>query len=278
MEINDLRIFQKVAYEKSISKAALKLGYAQSNITMRVKVLENELNTSLFTRNNNGAILTTNGEKLLSYADKIISLVDEARDEFLIPKDNLKLTIGATQTLSASRLPKLFTLFHKKHPKVSLVLKTEKEEALLDMLLKGDLDGIFIYDGYISNKVKEVFSFKEKVALISCNKIHDIKDITAPVIINTDKNCPYGKLINKWCSTPNSGHVSIIEFDSLESIITGVASGLGVALLPVSILPKNNNFYIYDLGEHYNELKVKFVIHGENKCTDELRRFIGILD
>lgn len=34
MEINNLRIFQAVAYEKSISKAALKLGYAQSNITM----------------------------------------------------------------------------------------------------------------------------------------------------------------------------------------------------------------------------------------------------
>ena len=54
MEINDLRIFQMVACEKSISKAALNLGYAQSNITMRIKVLENELNTTLFTRNNRG--------------------------------------------------------------------------------------------------------------------------------------------------------------------------------------------------------------------------------
>lgn len=92
MEINDLRIFQMVAYEKSISKAALNLGYAQSNITMRIKVLENELNTTLFTRNNRGVILTPNGEKLLQYTDKIITLVDEVTEEFSSSKisENVK--------------------------------------------------------------------------------------------------------------------------------------------------------------------------------------------
>ena len=87
MEINDLRIFQTVAYEKSISKAALKLGYAQSNITMRIKLLENKLNTTLFIRNNKGTIITSNGEKLLKYADKILQLIDEVNERFRVMTD-----------------------------------------------------------------------------------------------------------------------------------------------------------------------------------------------
>ncbi|WP_243099172.1 LysR family transcriptional regulator [Clostridium sp. MF28] len=117
MEINDLRIFQIVAYEKSISKAALRLGYAQSNITMRIKLLENKLNTTLFIRNNKGTVITPNGEKFLKYADKILELIDEVNDEFLTPKISSTIKIGATQTISASVLPNYFIYFMRKIPK-----------------------------------------------------------------------------------------------------------------------------------------------------------------
>ncbi|MGG7178339.1 LysR family transcriptional regulator [Clostridium paraputrificum] len=276
MEINDLRIFQIVAYEKSISKAALSLGYAQSNITMRIKVLENELNTTLFIRNNKGTTITTHGEKLLQYADKIIKLVDEATEEFIIPKINSKLTIGATQTISASRLPKLFTLFHEKNPTVSLVLKTEKQEVLFDKLIKDELDGAFIYDNYTSINVKEIFSFIEEIALISSTNINDTSNITTPIIVNTDNQCPYGQLLKKWFAINNSNPTTIIEFDTLESILNGVTAGLGVSLLPKNILPEKHNFHVYDLRDDFKALKVKFVINEHGKFNDSLKSFIGI--
>lgn len=276
MEINDLRIFQMVAYEKSISKAALNLGYAQSNITMRIKVLENELNTTLFTRNNRGVTVTPNGEKLLEYADKIIALVDEATEEFSSSKISSKLTIGATQTISASRLPKLFALFYDKNPSVSLVLKTDKQEVLLDKLSKHELDGAFIYDEYPSIKFKEVFSFMEETVLVSSTPIKDINNITTPIIVNTDTYCPYGKLLKKWFAINHLSPVNILEFDTLESILNGVNSGLGVSLLPKSILPKNNNFHVYDLGEDFNKLKLKFIINDHVKLNASLKSFIDI--
>lgn len=276
MEINDLRIFQMVAYEKSISKAALNLGYAQSNITMRIKVLENELNSTLFIRNNKGTTITQNGEKLLQYADKIIKLVDEATEEFIISKTNSKLTIGATQTISASRLPKLFTLFHDKNPEVSLVLKTEKQEVLLDKLMKHELDGAFIYDKYTSIKVKEIFSFIEETGLISSTTINDISNITTPIIVNADNHCPYRQLLKKWFTVNRSNPINIIEFDTLESILNGVNTGLGVSLLPKSILPENHNFHVYDLRDNFKKLKVKFVVNDHWKLNDSLKSFIDI--
>lgn len=275
MEINDLRIFKMVAYKKSISKAALNLGYAQSNITMRIKVLENELNTTLFTRNNKGTAITSHGEKLLQYADKIIELVDEATEEFAIPNINSKLTLGATQTISASRLPKLFTLFHEKKPKVSLVLKTETQEVLLDKLIKNELDGAFIYDNYTSTKVREIFSFKEEIALISSRTINDTSNITTPIIVNTDNQCPYGYLLKKWFTINNSSP-TIIEFDTLEAILNGIIAGLGVSLLPKSILPKKHNFHVYDLRDNFKSLKVKFVVNEHWKFNNSLKSFIDI--
>lgn len=276
MEINDLRIFQMVAYEKSISKAALTLGYAQSNITMRIKLLENELNTTLFVRNNKGATITFDGEKLLEYADKIIELVDEVTEEFTLSIADSKLRIGATQTISASSLPKLFTLFHEKNPIISLVLKTERQHALLDSLIKDEIDGAFIYNEYTSAKVKKIFSFTEEFALISSTNINDTSNITAPIIVTTDNNCPYRRFLEKWFITNGSNPSTIIEFDTLESILKGITEGLGVSLLPKSILPKKHNFYVYDLGANFKELTIKFVINESIKFNASLKSFIDI--
>lgn len=276
MEINDLRIFQMVAYEKSISKAASNLGYAQSNITMRIKLLESELKATLFIRNNKGATITSQGEKLLKYADKIIKLVDEATEEFIMPNINSKLTIGATQTISASRLPKLFALFHKRNPTISLALKTEKQELLLDKVIKGEIDGSFIYGEYTSCKCKEILSFKEEFALISSININDISKITTPIIVTTDTNCPYRQLLEKWFTSNNVNPATIIEFDTLESILKGVAEGLGVSLLPKSILPKNHNLYVYDLRDDFKELSIKFIVNENKKFNDSLKSFIDI--
>ncbi|PSM58660.1 LysR family transcriptional regulator [Clostridium diolis] len=276
MEINDLRIFQIVAYEKSISKAALRLGYAQSNITMRIKLLENKLNTTLFIRNNKGTVITPNGEKFLKYADKILELIDEVNDEFLTPKISSTIKIGATQTISASVLPKLFYLFHEENPEVSLTLKTETQKNLLDMILKNELDGAFISDEITSSKIKKVITFKEKLALISSISIDSINALQSPIIVNSDADCPYRKLLQKWLSYNNSKGAAIIEFDSLESILRGIDEGLGISLLPKSILPKNHNFFIYDLKDDFSELEIKFVVSKNLKINPLLKSFINV--
>ncbi|HEX9025070.1 MAG TPA: LysR family transcriptional regulator [Clostridium sp.] len=276
MEINDLRIFQVVANEKSISKAASKLGYAQSNITMRIKVLENKLNTTLFTRNNKGTIITLQGEKLLRYADKILKLIDEVNEEFLPTKIESKLKIGATQTISASILPKLFTLFYAENPATSLVLKTEKQEVLLHMIIDGELDGAFIFGENTSSKVKEVFSFKEEFVLVSSIRINDTNNLTTPIIVNSDTNCPYRKFLEKWLVYNNSKPTTIFEFDTLESILSSITECLGISLLPKSILPKNNTFFAYDLGDEFNELTIKFVVNKDIQINAFLKSFINM--
>ena len=62
MELRQLKIFCAAAQTLNFTKAALKLGYAQSNITNQIKQLEEELNIKLFDRLGRGIQLTTDGE------------------------------------------------------------------------------------------------------------------------------------------------------------------------------------------------------------------------
>lgn len=71
MELNDLRIFQAIAEESSISGAAKRLGYVQSNVTARLGKLEDELGTLLFHRSVKGVTLTEKGALVRKYADHL---------------------------------------------------------------------------------------------------------------------------------------------------------------------------------------------------------------
>lgn len=106
MESADLKIFQAVAREGSITKAAARLGYVQSNVTARIRQLEAELNTSLLYRQSRGVSLTPAGENLLKYADKIVYLLDEAvKSTRNSETPSGTLRIGSLETTAAVQLP-----------------------------------------------------------------------------------------------------------------------------------------------------------------------------
>ncbi len=77
MDLHALNIFKSVAEKGSISQAARDLNYAQSNITTKIQQLENDLQTTLFYRNNRGTTLTSKGKVLLTYAENIFNLIEE---------------------------------------------------------------------------------------------------------------------------------------------------------------------------------------------------------
>ena len=77
MDLTLLHYFHTVAREGSFMAAAEKLGYAQSNLSMRIKQLEEIAGTELLIRGRNGVTLTERGQVLCSYADKLLGLSEE---------------------------------------------------------------------------------------------------------------------------------------------------------------------------------------------------------
>lgn len=272
LESLELRIFREVAYEKSISKAATKLGYVQSNVTAHIQNLEQELGTSLFIRHNKGATLTDDGKKLLSYADQIIHLLDNAKNQFI--NTSLKLNIGATQTIAARKLPIWLSIFKQKYPEVTISLTTNQQSNLIDAVANQDLDCAFINTEYNNSKLKTAHLFSEKLAIITgYDSIEEISN--HPIIVTNIPGRPYHSLLENWILKRAHKHPEIIEFDTLESIIKAVSLKMGSSLLPDSVLTmehKLNVFYDDEIGSSH----IKLIIPNEND-NPILQQFIDIV-
>jgi len=79
LDTQDLLIFKHVADLHSISKSAEKLDYVQSNVSQRMKILEDELGARLLIRSNRGVKLTEEGTTLYKYAEDILKLMQDAK-------------------------------------------------------------------------------------------------------------------------------------------------------------------------------------------------------
>lgn len=92
MTLQHLNYVVKIAETKSMNKAAKELYVTQSALSSTIKSLEDELGTEIFIRTNRGMVLTTDGEKLLSYARQIVKMTDMITEKF--HKDETKRHFG----------------------------------------------------------------------------------------------------------------------------------------------------------------------------------------
>jgi DNA-binding transcriptional LysR family regulator len=76
MDAADLKVFEAVARTGAMNKAALELNTVQSNVTTRIKALEEQLGVALFERTNRGVSLTAAGHRLFPYALRVAHLLE----------------------------------------------------------------------------------------------------------------------------------------------------------------------------------------------------------
>lgn len=247
MESLELRIFREVAQESSISKAAENLNYVQSNITAHIKRLEEELGTTLFIRHGKGVTITADGEKLLNYANSILELIDRAVSEFQI--DSLRLRVGATQTLAASRLPVWIANYQKVFPHITCSTVTDSQERLVELLENQMVDCIFVEQRFIRPHMKSVFDFQEQLSIIAPHESTDETLTNWPVIVNNMESCPYRKLLLNWIFSKNHSTPTIVEFDTVEAICNAVSLNMGISLLPTNVVIEKKKISLFQIKE-----------------------------
>ncbi|KHD36210.1 LysR family transcriptional regulator [Clostridium acetobutylicum] len=282
MESNELRIFRVVAQTGSITKAAKALGYVQSNVTARIQQLESDLNTQLFYRHR-GMILTPTGERLLSYAEKIIYLLDEADKSI---KDACEpsgaLTIGTSHTLSPLRLPELLAKYHKSYPKVDLSLITNQTEELIYKINHFQLDGAFVKTLSINDEnIEKELVFEETLVLISHPMYNDIENICCkPFLMNTT-GCPNRTQLEAWLRSKGIANIRYMEFNSLNSIIEGVMADLGASFVPKSAVEKYEKEGLlksFSIPSEYNVTRSFFIRRKDSLMTSSLSKFIELVE
>ncbi|OJE49775.1 LysR family transcriptional regulator [Bacillus proteolyticus] len=280
MELRDLQIFQSVADRGSVSSAAKELNYVQSNVTARIKQLENELKTPLFYRHKRGMTLTAEGRKMLVYVHKILQDVEELKQVFLdseTPSGILK--IGTVETVST--LPTILSSYYKSYPNVDLSLQAGLTEGLIREVIDHQLDGAFI-SGPIKHPLIEQYDVStEKLMLVTQNKAFHIEEFTTTPLLVFNQGCGYRSKLEHWLKDEGLLPKRIMEFNILETILNSVALGLGITLVPQSAvqhLSKAGKVHCHAIPEKYGSISTVFIRRKDSYMTNSMRSFLKTIE
>jgi DNA-binding transcriptional LysR family regulator len=239
MDLSDLLIFKTVADEGGILRAATRLHRVQSNVTTRIKQLEASLGVQLFFREKQRLFLSPSGELLLTYADRLLRLAEEAKGAVTsgIPRGVLRL--GALESTAASRLPAIFCEFHRRFPEVRMELKTATNDGLVAAVADRRLDVAFVAEAPASPDISHLPLFTECLVLISSlthKPIAKALDVAGDSIIAFPSGCAYRRVLERWLGGENLGSARVLELGSYHAIVACVAAGSGIAIVPESVL------------------------------------------
>lgn len=132
MDFQSLRFFVAAAETGSFSGAAEATNYAQSNLSGRMKQLEDELGEKLFYRNRRGVSLTAKGMLFYDYAVRLLKLSDDAVSVIQnMDHPQGRLHIGSIEATALGDLPPLLSAYHRANPDVQLSVQTELNEFFL---------------------------------------------------------------------------------------------------------------------------------------------------
>ena len=142
MDLKELDYIVTVADEGSISRAAEKLFMAQSSLSQAVRLIEQDLGTSVFVRTARGVRPTAAGEAFISHARQILQQYREARSE-ASDIENLKggtIIFGISTYRGTYLLPPVLKKFHERYPKVHVEISEMDSIDLENQILAGILD------------------------------------------------------------------------------------------------------------------------------------------
>ena len=240
MNINELRVFDAVARLGSMSRAAVELHTVQSNVTARMRLLEEELGVPLLRRHARGVALTPAGERFLPYAGRMLRLIADAtvaaRDEGA-PSGHL--AVGGLETTTAVRLSPLLTEYARTWPAVRLTLTAGTTAALVDDVLDGRVDAAFVAGPLDHPELAQHHIFTEQMVLVTSRDVASPDDLAQIPELRTivfRAGCSYRQRLDAYLARLGIVVARPLEFGSLDAILSCVAAGVGVTMLPAAVV------------------------------------------
>ncbi|MBT3387284.1 MAG: LysR family transcriptional regulator [Desulfobacula sp.] len=281
MEISHLRVFQTVAETGSVSSAAHNLNCVQSNVTARIKGLENELGSKLFYRKPRGMIATPAGKILLDYAKQILHLEREAK-KALLDDDKIQgqLMLGAFESVAAVRLPIFLSKYHRLYPEVDISLITGTSADLNQKVLNYEIDGAFVTDEYRAANMKWTEAFREELVLIYPPGNESPETAAQKGVLVFPRPCAYRERLELWFQKKGLALNQKMELGSADGMLECVAAGMGVSILPFSLVEKASKLGIirvHRIGKKIESVPIMFVKREDTLISKSLNAFLELL-
>ncbi len=239
MELADLTVFRTVVQAGGVTRAAERLHRVQSNITTRVRKLEEELGVPLFVREGRRLQLTPAGKTLLDYADRLLTLADEARHAVVSDQPAGVLRLGAMESTAAVRLPAPLSQLHRDHPQLQVELRTGHPQEMLAQLIAGELDAALVAEPVADTRLHTRQMYEEALVLVTSAThppVQHPRDLRNGTLLTFHPGCPHRQRLEAWCARGRVQAQRTVELGSYHAMLGCAAAGMGTALMPRSVV------------------------------------------
>jgi DNA-binding transcriptional LysR family regulator len=275
MEFRHLQTFQAIVQEGSFLKAAEKLQYAQSTITLHIQQLEAELGVKLFSRHGKRIELTVAGRTLQVNADQLLYRAAKLQQTMteLVSGEAGYLRIGSIEPVASVYLPSILVEFCREYPKVRLTLEVGVTQVISQRVASGVLDLAICSPPAANLGLPFELLFQDPIALLipenhplAASKNISVSSLAEERLILTEEHCPYRNILEKALLPHGINPFSGIEIVSLEALKQMVIYGLGIGVMPAAaIFPTPSGTITQKISGLDLKLPVGIVIHPENR-------------
>ena len=240
MSLYSYRVFLEVVDSGSFVKAAEKLNLSASAVSHAVKALETEFGFSLFNRNRAGAVITSNGKRVLPHIRNLIKIQNNLDQEINIINnyDVGAVRIGLFSSVASNWFIKILHDFKEKYPGIDVIFQQGDYSNLLEWLDEGEVDMAFTTDELAGNTNFLPLKEDPLICVTSKDFVPENKTYITLSDLKSHKNT---LIINKECEMydarkflmENYIHVdAYYETVMNQTLFAMVKEGMGICIIP----------------------------------------------
>lgn len=240
MNAADLRVFEAVARLGAMNRAASELNTVQSNVTARIRALEHDLGVKLFHRTVRGVVPTDAGLRLMPFAGRISRLLADARRA--VEDDGAvrgALAIGSLESTAAVRLPHCLAAYASAYPDVDFVLVPGTTSESIERVLSHEVHGAFVCGPVRHPDLEEEVVFREELVVVTARPVRRLDAVLRQrqlKVVIFRLGCSYRQKLEDVLARRGVVGLRRLEFGSIDAILGAVAAGVGITLLPRSVV------------------------------------------
>ena len=289
MELRQLNTFRMVANVQSFSRAATALNYVQSSITAQIQALEEELGARLFDRLGKRIALTEAGQRLLHYTEKILELVEEARNAVKDEDEEVtgSVTISATESLCTYMLPAILQQFRKLYPQARVIFRPLILPDVRGSVSDGSVDIAFFIDEAMPSNSLIVENLLNEPVLLLASPDHPLASFPSlqssqlqdELFLLTERGYGYRNLFEHALHKAGIDTVNQLEFSSVEAIKQCAMVGMGIAFLPritVTTELAQERLVALTWSQHDFHAATQMIWHKEKWISPAMQAFIAV--
>jgi DNA-binding transcriptional LysR family regulator len=282
MELADLHVFRTVVEAGGITRAAEKLNRVQSNVTTRIRQLEDQLGVALFIRAGKRLHLSPAGKVMLDYAERLLDLAREARDSVHDVKPRGLLRFAAPDSTTSVRLPTPLSEYCRRYPEVTLELRSRNGEQVASDILTGEIDAGIAVEPVADAPFDKVPIYNEELVLIAAADhppITSARDVSSRTILVFETGCPWRRRLEQWFALTGDLPERRIEITSFNAMLGCTVVGMGISLVPRMVLetfPERDRLSVHPLPEELRHAQM-VVLWRKGARSPKLDALVEIL-